>query len=78
MPVERIREVPKIEIKVVEKIRHVPGPIEYIDVPQETIVEKPVIEVVEKIIEEPEIQVRCCWLCWPYRMRLNAAGYLAS
>ncbi|KAL8424547.1 hypothetical protein Efla_005653 [Eimeria flavescens] len=56
VPVERIRHVPKVEIKVVEKIRHVPGPIEYIDVPQETICEKPVIEVVEKIIEEPEIQ----------------------
>lgn len=59
VPVERIREVPKIEIKVVEKIRHVPGPIEYIDVPQETIREKPVIEIVENIIEEPELQVSC-------------------
>ena len=57
VPVERIREVSKVEIKVIEKIRHVPGPIEYIDVPQETIREKPVIEIVEKIIEEPEVQV---------------------
>ncbi|KAL8447801.1 hypothetical protein Emed_004096 [Eimeria media] len=56
VPVERIREVPKVEVKIVEKIRHVPGPIEYIDVPQETVTERPVIEVVEKIIEEPEIQ----------------------
>lgn len=56
VPVERIRRVPKVEVKIVEKIRHVPGPVEYINVPQETIIEKPVIEVVEKVIEEPEIQ----------------------
>lgn len=31
---EKIIEVPKVEVRVVEKIRHVPGPVEVIDVPQ--------------------------------------------
>lgn len=34
VPVEKIIEVPKVEVRVVEKIRHVPGPVEVIDVPQ--------------------------------------------
>lgn len=66
VPVEKIREVPRIEVKVVEKIRHVPGPIEYIDIPQERIVEKPIYQTIEKVIEVPEIQVKKRFQLFPF------------
>lgn len=56
VPVEQVRMVPKLQVREVEKIRHVPGPIEYIDVPQEVIVHKPRKEIVEKIHEIPVIE----------------------
>ncbi|SCM02655.1 inner membrane complex protein 1l, putative [Plasmodium chabaudi chabaudi] len=56
IPIEQVRFVPKIKIRDVEKIRHVPGPIEYIDIEQEHIVHKPYIKIIEKIREIPEIE----------------------
>ncbi|CXI54118.1 inner membrane complex protein 1l, putative [Plasmodium berghei] len=56
IPIEQIRIIPKIKIRDVEKIRHVPGPIEYIDIEQERIVHKPYIKLIEKIREIPEIE----------------------
>lgn len=56
VPVEQVRMVPKLKVREVEKIRHVPGPVEYIDIPQEVIVHKPRKEIVEKIHEVPVIE----------------------
>ncbi|CRH03967.1 inner membrane complex protein 1l, putative [Plasmodium relictum] len=56
VPVEQVRMIPKLKIREVEKIRHIPGPIEYIDIPQEHIIHKPYTEVMEKIYEIPEIE----------------------
>lgn len=56
VPIERVKIVPKLDIREVEKIRHVPGPIEYIDIEQEFIVAKPYTEIIEHIREIPEIE----------------------
>ncbi|CAG9476039.1 inner membrane complex protein 1l, putative [Plasmodium vivax] len=56
IPVEQVRIVPKLKIREIEKIRHVPGPVEYIDIEQEHIVHKPYTEVIEKIYEVPEVE----------------------
>ncbi|SBS87541.1 inner membrane complex protein 1l, putative [Plasmodium ovale] len=56
VPIEQVRIVPKLKIREVEKIRHVPGPIEYVDIPQEHIIQKPYTEIIEKIHEVPEIE----------------------
>ncbi|CAD2093545.1 inner membrane complex protein 1l, putative [Plasmodium vinckei lentum] len=56
IPIEQVRLIPKIKIRDIEKIRHVPGPIEYIDIEQEHIVHKPYIKIIEKIREIPEIE----------------------
>lgn len=56
VPVEQVRMVPKLKVREVEKIRHIPGPIEYIDVPREFIVPKVKKEIVEKIHEIPVVE----------------------
>ncbi|GAW83046.1 hypothetical protein, conserved [Plasmodium gonderi] len=56
IPVEQVRIVPKLKIREVEKIRYVPGIVEYIDIEQEQIVHKPYTEIIEKIYEIPEIE----------------------
>ncbi|GAB68523.1 hypothetical protein PCYB_133970 [Plasmodium cynomolgi strain B] len=56
IPVEQVRIVPKLKIREIEKIRHVPGPVEYIDIEQEHIVHKPYTKVIEKIYEVPEVE----------------------
>lgn len=56
VPVDDIRMVPKLKIREIEKVRHIPGPVQYIEVPQEHIVHKPIKQVVEKIHEVPVIE----------------------
>ncbi|CDO66654.1 conserved Plasmodium protein, unknown function [Plasmodium reichenowi] len=56
VPIEQVRIVPKLKVREVEKIRHVPGPIEYIDIPQERIIHKVCKEIREKIHEIPQIE----------------------
>eukprot|EP00382_Lankesteria_abbotti_P001324 CAMPEP_0113846218 /NCGR_PEP_ID=MMETSP0372-20130328/1187_1 /TAXON_ID=340204 /ORGANISM="Lankesteria abbotti" /LENGTH=424 /DNA_ID=CAMNT_0000815341 /DNA_START=1123 /DNA_END=2397 /DNA_ORIENTATION=+ /assembly_acc=CAM_ASM_000359 len=53
IPVEVVRHVPKREVKKVEKIRHVPGPVQYHDIPYDVAVPHEVFDVVEKIVEVP-------------------------
>ncbi|SOV18806.1 conserved Plasmodium protein, unknown function [Plasmodium gaboni] len=56
IPIEQVRIVPKLKVREVEKIRHVPGPVEYIDIPQERIIHKVYKEIREKIHEIPQIE----------------------